>query len=314
MRVRRSTSKQRVCLPRSTAVTLLLAALLPLSAMLSARAVQGSEVDPGSEQWAPGLVVRSGMVIQSGAALHESMFANGAELRPRHTGRQTQVWPMLGGDLGVMSPGIVWVPGSPRIFARGGATFNFAGPKDVTKEGDPRLFGDQTGTRAALIEGQGSATNIEPKSPTWEAGLGVAFEFEAWDRPVRLRTSVEYMRERIKLRGKSHEARDFLPAPNTVLCTFQARNTTTLGFDAVGGGLGLEIDVARAGSIVTSVLGEGRFYRFLGDRSVQVRANARVRGVCETVPALQATADFRYKLDDWAYRVDAGFRLRWQPE
>jgi hypothetical protein len=257
-------------------------------------------VEFGSDLWTPSLVLRTGVVIQSGAALAESALNNGQELRPRHTGRQTQVWPVLGSDLEIMAPALTMLPAAPRFFMRGGASFSFATDKDVTKEGDPQNFQLPAPPAAARVIGQGSSTNIELKSPILDAGFGAAFEFEAWDRPVRLRASFEYMRQRIKLRGKAHEARD---AFGTVFL-FSVRDTTTDNFDALGGGLGIEVDALRAGPIVTSVLGSGRMYHWLGDRTIEVRGEGN----------LGSTARWRYKLDALAFRVHVGMRFRWQPE
>lgn len=286
---------------RSTAPGLAAACLLVGLACAAATARAETEVDPGSDRWAPSATLRGGVVIQTGAAFVQSFLANGSELRPRNTGRQTQIWPLLGGDLELMAPAIDLVPGAPRFFARGGASYSFAPDKNVAKEGNPMNFEFPLPPTAIQVLGRGSATNIQLRSPVWDAGLGAAFEFEAWERNVRLRVSAEYMRERIKLRGKVHEARDFL---GTVV-PFQIRDHKIESFDAVGGGVGIEFDAVRAGDFVTSVLGEGRAYAWVGDRLLRVRGRD---------PVFNASALWRYKLDPVAYRLHLGFRIRWQPE
>jgi hypothetical protein len=299
-RVRRLCPEQREETMTRTGLSLPAFSAALIMLLGSGQVAAESDLSAGSDRWAPGLVIRSGVVILSGSAFAQSNFGGGAPLRPRTTGRQTQVWPMLGGDLEIMTPAVSLIPGAPRFFARGGASYSFAGDKDVAKEGNPRNFEPPIPTQATLVNGRGSSTNIEMKSPVWDAGLGVAFEFEAWDRPVRLRASVEYMRQRIKLRGKVHEARDIFGS----VALFSLRETTTDDFDAVGGGLGLEFDVLRAGPIMTSVLSSGRFYHYVGGRVIRTD---------QTGP-LGTSALWRYKLDPWAYRLHVGVRFRWQPE
>lgn len=276
-----------------------------LASSVCVPAVRAAEADGGDERWVPSVILRSGFVMQSGEASVRSFLPNGQPLRPGANGSQTQIWPLLGGDLELMTPDVDALPGAPRFFARGGASYSFASSKDVAKEGNPAAFPDPLPTNITFIDGQGSTTNIEIKSPTWEAGLGAAFEFHWWERTVRLRVSAEYMRERIKLRGKVHDAVPFFGA----IVPIFLRNDRTEDFDAVGGALGVEFDAMRAGSFVTSVLAEGRIYGWVGDRVLRETDQKPIVAANNL-----ASAVWRYELDPVAYRIHVGFRVRFQPE
>lgn len=295
---------------RGRPIKLILFLLLPaLFGNVPATAEADVESDEwGSNLWSPSFIIRSGVVRQSASTSGEMRAFFGLPLRPFHARHRIHLWPMLGGDIEVMAPELSVIPGSPRFFLHAGATYTFAGDKDVTKEGEPLGFPEQLPTLATLIDGQGSFTNIELISPIWEGGVGAAFEFEIWDRRVRLRASAEYMRERLRLTGEAYHAID-RGARSDPAELFAARGTRTEHYDAVGGGLGIEVDARRAGPIMLSLLGSVRYYRFIGDRLLQVSATGT-----RSMPGFPPRGMWSYELDRSAYRVHLGLRFRWQPE
>lgn len=287
---------------RRTALFVFVSAFaLVLATSVASTARADGKPSEGVDRWVPELGISSGVLLYTGAAGIDSKFQNGTtDVRPPTTGRQTLAAPLIGGELGLMTPGFSSLPGKPRFFVRGGASWSFASEQDVAKEGNPKkLDTENPPSDANLIDGQGSSLGVELKSPVYDAGAGAAFEFDAWGRTLRLRTSVEYMRQRLKVRGKVEEARTIFGLPFFI----EIRETDTESFDALGPGIELELDTMRYGSLMTSIFADGRAYHYLGNRKIDISGTGD----------LNTTAQFKYKLDPWSYRAHVGFRIRWQP-
>ena len=121
------------------------------------------------------------------------------------------------------------------------------------------------------------------------------------------------MRERLRLTGEAYHAIDRGERDDPAEL-FAARGTRTEHYDAVGGGLGIEVDARRAGPIMVSVLGSVRYYRWLGDRLLQVSETGTRFDIPDLTSAPPPTGTWSYQLDRSAYRVHLGLRFRWQPE
>jgi hypothetical protein len=256
-----------------------------------------------TSRWIPSIGFFSGIVAQDGTGKVSTSGGGGNLLRPSAKGDDTLVTPMVGGEIELMTPGLASLPGRPRLFVRAGVSASFAADKDLAKEGNPGPLSDPgvIPPQADAFPGQGSATNVEVQSPFVSAGAGVAFSFDIGERRVRLKSSVEYLRQEIEVTGISNRVLIFgVP----LFVEFEGRKTGT--FHALGPGLEVEVDAMRTGSLMTSVFLSTRIYHFLGNRDIELtdRITTPIGGI----------ARWKYEQDPWAYRAHVGFRIRWQPE
>ena len=217
--------------------------------------------------------------------------------------------------------------GRPRLFAHAGVGGNFAFEKDVAKAGAPGtlelpdegLLVPPVG-EPGVVSGQGSTTSVQPRHLLVSAGGGIAFSFDAWGRRFRIKPSAEYLREEVEVTGVVSGATIDDPGklpPNPRDPTFNFFNgsgSERQVFHGIGPGLEAEVDVARNGSLIVSVLVSGGAYRILGDRTVEFSAPLVQTGSGSTIVSPPHTATWKYKKDPWSYRAHVGIRLRWAPD
>jgi hypothetical protein len=224
------------------------------------------------------------------------------------------VTPFVAGSLELMTPGLTSVPGRPRLFVRGDAAASFAFTRDVAKEGSPGEFEVSPNVvypTQETIRGQGSATTAEVKPLLISAGAGVAFTVDAWERRLRVKPSVEYMREEIEATGVLHRAaRTRVDPPPTVdefpegFRLIELSGDKKQVFHGIGPGLEIEADTGRAGPLILTVYLAGQAYAFLGDLEMEF-SDTNEYG---------ETATWRFEKDRWGYRAGVGVRFRWVPE
>jgi hypothetical protein len=281
------------------------------------------EVQPRdeSELWVPSLAITSGILVEDAEASVVSTVRDPA------SGKDTLIGPLVSGSLELMAPawGDHW--GRPRLFAHAGVGGNFAFERDVAKEGAPGtlelpdegLLVPPVG-EPGVVSGQGSTTSVQPRHLLVSAGGGIAFSFDAWGRRFRIKPSVEYLREEVEVTGvvsgSTIDDPGKLP-PNPRDPTFNFFNgsgSERQVFHGIGPGLEAEVDVARNGSLIVSVLVSGGAYRILGDRTVEFSAPLVQTGSGSTIVSPPHTATWKYKKDPWSYRAHVGIRLRWAPD
>jgi hypothetical protein len=240
-------------------------------------------------------------------------------------GDDLMVTPFVAGSLELMTPGLTSVPGRPRLFVHGDAAVSFAFTRDVAKEGIPEAFEvspNVNNPNEATILGQGSALTAEVKPLLLSAGAGVAFTIDAWERRLRIKPSVEYLREEIEVTGVVHRAVQTRlgtpgdpddPIPTTAefpdgFRLIQLSGSDKRFFHGVGPGLEVELDAGRAGPLVLAVYVAGQAYAFLGDLEMEFSDANEVGG---TEPE---TATWRFEKNRWGFRSGVGLRFRWVPE
>jgi hypothetical protein len=257
--------------------------------------------------------------------------------------------PEVGASVEVMTPGLQGLPGRPRLFAHGGASLAFAFDRDVAKEGVPNgvgtieppsnpslnpplppgsegvlLFPQNPLVSEAAIIGQGSKTSGEVNTLIASAGVGVAFTVDALERRLRIRPSIEWMRQEIDVTGRVVRVYRAdtglniagLPQVNSVmLAPIDMDAEKARHFYGLGPGLEVEMDAARAGPLMLSLFASGQAYRMLGDTEVQMRASQDVEADGTYVLTDQTVeAEWSFHVHDWAYRGGVGLRFRWLPE
>jgi hypothetical protein len=281
-----------------------------------------------SELWVPSLAITSGILVEDAEASVVSTVRDPA------SGKDTLIGPLVSGSLELMAPawGDHW--GRPRLFAHAGVGGNFAFERDVAKEGAPGtlelpdegLLVPPVG-EPGVVSGQGSTTSVQPRHLLVSAGGGIAFSFDAWGRRFRIKPSVEYLREEVEVTGVVSGATiddpGVLARPNEnppipgrppTFNFFNGSGSERQVFHGIGPGLEAEVDVARNGSLIVSVLVSGGAYRILGDRTVEFSAPLVQTGSGSTIVSPPHTATWKYKKDPWSYRAHVGIRLRWAPD
>jgi hypothetical protein len=294
------------------------------------------EVQPRdeSELWVPSLAITSGILVEDAeASVVSTLRANEAPFFD-DSGADTLIGPLVSGSLELMAPawGDHW--GRPRLFAHAGAGGNFAFERDVAKAGAPGtlelpdsgLLVPPVG-EPGVVSGQGSTTSVQPRHLLLSAGGGIAFSFDAWGRRFRIKPSAEYLREEVEVTGVVSGATiddpGVLARPNEnppipgrppTFNFFNGSGSERQVFHGIGPGLEAEVDVARSGSLIVSVLVSGGAYRILGDRTVEFSAPLVQTGSGSTIVSPPHTATWKYKKDPWSYRAHVGIRLHWAPD
>ncbi len=133
----------------------------------------------------------------------------------------------IGGEL--MGPMFEDLPGRPRLFVQGGVGFNAFSGEDVFKLGIPDVAdepldgiaryytnGPQAQDYPFDFKGQGSWFNAKFQSPSWYAGLGIAFSLPtSGDLLFYIKPSVQYSVQEIDFTGRLRAVEDTSP-PGTV--------------------------------------------------------------------------------------------------
>lgn len=230
-----------------------------------------------------------------------------------------------------MSPQFLEDWGQPRAFAHVGASYAFSVVERPSGEGglatltlppSPALGGIRNYTEIS-VNGQGSETYVEYGGLMWTAGVGIAFSVDTPWRKIRVKPSLEYLRRKFKGSGKVNRAVKMSPGeiiyfpcpgglgicPNPVAGDPDPRFLELSGsgdrmLNGIGPGLEIDTDAASFRSVVVSVFAGASAYYFLGDLDFDTTATNDY----------SESADFSWKADRWAYRIQAGLRFRWQPE
>ena len=138
------------------------------------------------------------------------------------------------------------------------------------------------------------------------AGAGIAFTFEAFERTIRVKPSVEYIREELTVTGLVNRAVR-LESPGTSIDSYrliELSDSQTKVYQGVGPGIEFETDAGQAGPFMLSVYLAGQGYSFLGDLDVHLVDTNEYGEFAEW--------DFTKQRWGWAARV--GLRFRWLPE
>src|SRR5262249_33135129 len=198
--------------------------------------------------------------------------------------------PTVGGSFELMTPGLQDVPGRPRFFVHGDTTMAVSFDRNVAKQGSPTGAVIPVSPLAPEVEtrGLGAKTSGQVERWVFGAGAGPAFTFEAFERRMRVRPSVEWMREQIQVSGvlnKAYQvdtgqtfgndvgARGSGPLTQQINAqyldpiTIRARQVQP--FSGIGPGLELEMDAGHAGPVMLSLFLGGPAYRMLGDLHLQ---------------------------------------------
>ncbi|HKA14713.1 MAG TPA: hypothetical protein VKH41_06825 [Myxococcota bacterium] len=308
----------------------LLLALLSLVFALSAQA-EGEDTDE-LVRWVPSLGVYFDMLgqkaegsITPGAVIetpaincgitNQDLFgcpAAQTDITTATASSDTSVASLVVGSLELMTPRLLDRFLSPRLFVRGDAAAAFAFERNLAGERKPGPFftdplkPTENDVFERSVGGQGSRAKFQVRPLVLGAGFGVAFTTTLFDRTIRLKPSVEYLREEVDLIASVRRAVKLQdPTPDLSgfrLISLSASEEETL--HGLGGGIELETDAGRLGPIMVSVFVNGRGYHFLGNLH-HTLTDTNERG---------ETASWYYDFDPWAWRAGIGARFRWLPD
>jgi hypothetical protein len=219
--------------------------------------------------------------------------------------------PFVGVSMELMTPAWTSLPGRPRAHARVDVNYAFGPKYNIPTIGDPGTFTTSPRVTSVIeerIHGQGGKATALVKPLLITAGAGFAVTLKAWDRVLRIKPSVEYVREEIKLSGVVRRAVAQVVSGPTVDPPY-FRHITLTGRDTkvyhgLGPGLELELDTRRAGPFVLSLFLGAKAWAFLNDEKQVVLAENE----------WGESALFELQKDRWAFGGNIGLRFRWVPE
>jgi hypothetical protein len=227
-------------------------------------------------------------------------------------GNDTDVVPMVGASLELMTPSLLERFLAPRLFAHADGAASFGFERNLAGERKPDTFFAETPVPPAFdifersVSGQGSRALIQVERWVFGAGLGVAFTTTVFDRTIRIKPSFEYFTHEIDMISSVHRAvKQVDPATSLAgfrLIELSAEDTVTM--HALGAGLEVEADTGRLGPLIISLFMMGRGYRYASDLGYTF-TDTNERGEFAT---------WTYDIDPWLWRAGLGIRFRWVPE
>jgi hypothetical protein len=252
----------------------------------------------------------------------------GAQLRPGAVDDELTVTPYVGGNLSLSTP-VLARPGRARLFAGVELPYQFGIDRNVAQKERPTGIREPDNPEAGefldegAMLGAGSRTRTEVHGLAFGANAGAVFAFEAFRRQFRLRPSANWLHFQIGARGRVEsviciqfcdadgdlpgDPPDERPAPTRVI-TLKSHDSQW--FDAVGGGLDLEMDTTRVGPYSVALFLGGAGYYLPGDRSQRFSATQTI-GPDPVGAAVDYHADFSYRLSPWLWRAGIGMRFSW---
>jgi hypothetical protein len=279
----------------------------------------GEEPDD-TGRWIPAASLFGGFVAQRAAAsvLSGEILGPGAPVppepvRPQVSGTDTMIAATVGGSLELTTPSFFRPGGQPRLFLHGDVAGAFGFKRTIAGEGKPEdmvfpptLPPGTIDPGEEVITGQGSRTFAETKPLLITAGAGVAFTLALWDRTLRIKPSVEYIREEIEVTGLVHRAVQ-INSPSTGLEDFRLIELSASDskvYHGIGPGIEFEADAARAGDFMLSVYLAGQGYYFLGDLAVEMSDTNEYGEI----------ARWAFEKNPWGWGARVGLRFRWVPD
>jgi hypothetical protein len=281
-------------------------ALAAVFSVPSARESAAAEGADPAERWIPSLNI--GVTDVHHESAHGFIDSNvGFSRGYSESGDVTLL--RLGVEL--LSPRYEGLFGKPYFFGRAGIqlapTRLVANSGNLTGGGDPQQdVDDYLDDRANIpatpkrdadsFSNQGSDISARYVNPAFYLGLGVAFPLPLESIEIRLRPSLEYMGEGIRVQGRLNAVEE--PAPD-VFNVSMIEETDFQIYHALGLGFELEMFLKTEGRMTVSLFAQSRFLWSVGSRDVKFGDNAGV-------------VSFSYHRQRSSLRGGVGVRLGWQ--
>jgi hypothetical protein len=241
-----------------------LAALASCMAPEGVFAGEAGQGDPAS-RWRPALSVAFDVYDDDAKGEIESAIRFSA----KGDDPKTLVLFRIGAEL--MTPAVDPIWGDPRFFATIGGQFMPDQTKLVTGAGDKVNSVNPEEDIAAggqQLRGEGSDLKQDFLNESWYMGVGIVYTVPFAGIDVLFKPKVEYMGERIEVRGRIVEAFEPTPGVFNVVRVDESKKQT---FHSMGPGLELEFVLKSTGWLGVSVFGDFRVLWNVGDRDVRFR-------------------------------------------
>jgi hypothetical protein len=299
--------------PRASVAHAFALASVALSVCAAARAESVDSARDAARRWVPALGARLDLSAwHADASIASSLpLSAGVSAARDLSDSASLISPLAAGSAELSTPRIGGLRISPRVFARAeiGSTLGFS--RDVAKTGEPGVLERPTSpTFQSAILGQGSALHVDWDPLVVSAAAGFAFELELWGRRVRVKPSVEYLRQQVELEGLVHRAISLtnpnLPTDPANFRLIQLRAEDSKTYHGLGPGLELEFDAARFGPVVLALFASTQSVWLLGDLDLELRGSV-------TDSTATESALWSFRPAQALYRGGLGLRFRWLP-
>jgi len=217
-------------------------------------------------------------------------------------------------SLELMSPRLLSSFGHPRFFIHVDPMLSTGFEQRIAGSGKPGEFIEAQFPPAVTIideanySGQGTRLLADIDPFVLNAGIGIAFTFDVSDSRFRIKPSVEYLRERLKVTGETNRVvrvaqRPMVNTPSDFRF-IALRDSDEQTYHAIGAGLEIEIDGDRLGPFMVTPFIAGRAYRFIGNLDVSLSDSNE----------FGESVEFEFERDQWQWAARFGVRLRWVPK
>lgn len=234
------------------------------------------------------------------------------------TDRTRVFTPFVAVNLELTTPSLIDDFGAPSLFAHVDFAYTFGFEKNIAVLGAPGPLRPPPPleTNPALWKGQGDSMTFKADDFQFSGGVGISFHLDVLDRRVRIKPSLEYMRQSARLSGSLQRVvKTVSGPPNQFACSsgenpntgyrcIQLANEKTAVFHSIGPGLEVEVDAGRKGPVVLALYGGAQAYAILGSNRVTFSDSND----------LGESAEWKYIANRWFFRGSVGLRFRWAPE
>jgi hypothetical protein len=220
----------------------------------------------------------------------------------------------LGLSAELMSPRLWTGVGKPRIFLHVDPMYSIGFERNVAGNGNPGTMVEADVPPAvsrsdeAIWSGQGTRILAEVDPFVLGVGIGAAFTFDLFDTRIRIKPSLEYLRERLTVTGKVNRvvqvAQNPVPGRDGDFRQIALRDDDEQTYHAIGPALEIEVDGDRLGPFILTPFVSGRAYRFFGNLDVDL----------SDTNEFGETADWAFTRDRWEWDMRVGLRFRWLPK
>ncbi len=289
--------------------------------------VAAADAESDARRWVPGISIFVAGLPEDRSAKsdHDATAASAAQ-----EGESVGFPWSAGGEIGLASPVFMKSALKPRFTIHAGAGYVLDGSDPVSSVDDPG--GPPLIVEANILEAAkniGSSVRVRAKDWVLTGGFGVLFEFEAFERTVFLRPTVEWMYRRDTVTATLGLAEyEDPPDPLSPLCSSGAipdklcrslysDSQFERGYHSLGIGLEAELDGGRAGDFLVRMYASGRAYHILGDRKLEFSSGATwmtMDGSPTSRSSPTTTFSGRYEREPMHYRAAIGIRFLYMPE
>ncbi|MEZ4331459.1 MAG: hypothetical protein R3F35_06880 [Myxococcota bacterium] len=280
------------------------------------------------DRWVPSIGFYGGVQEQNAEATADTSLLNPSaprctpqrvnceiddEIQPSSDGEDALRAFRGGLSVELMSRRLVEGFGHPRVFVHVDPILSEGFERSITGVGNPgpmvegELAVDAQRSDAQAFSGQGTRVLAKSSPFVLNVGAGIAFTVDFSDQRVRIKPSIEYVREILSVTGKANRVVQVaqIPKPNTPsdFRFIELRSSDSQTYHGLGPGLDVEVDGSRIGPFTLSPFAGAHAYYYFGNLDVDLSATNE----------FDESANWRFQRDRWQWTARFGVRLRWNP-